>query len=534
MVFKGRLSRGCEACRALHTKCDATRPECSRCVRMKTRCSGYQDDADLIFRHANVKSKEGNRKSGKKDGKPLSPIVRSKLSNSNSRMRAGRESQFLLTGIDRVLLPSKEDLSLCFFYQTTLEPLTDAEHTQYLHLQLPTLFSQSKAGSALRLATQAISLATWARSWPNDLNASHLSKTRYAQSLLAMNAAIRDPSEAKSDATLYTVLLLSGYETVTFNSEALSAWGTHIDGAGALIRNRGKENVCTPFACNMFLFVRRNTIQSHLQISKPMDQIFDEFTEILSLYENVEDRLLSKTMPIPKLLSLTNSLLSQPSYAVNITEAFKLIRAAEDVDRDLANWARRIPIKWSYTTVTRMRYSVDPQLSSLNFIPNQIHRYPNFYAARVWNLYRVYRLIIQSILFRISCVYPHPTDHCKDRREEINRIMVEDVCASVPFLLGYDLSELKRSTDSPQDENFLWPQSSMNKVSRSVHTGKFSLIWPLYIACSVPCVPEIQQRWMRAQLRWIAETGEAQACFIQDTESKTLMGGCESFRFDCV
>jgi len=302
----------------------------------------------------------------------------------------------------------------------------------------------------------------------------------------------------------------------------------------------------------MFLFIRRNAvsllsstscglltqksqIQSHLQISQPIDPIFDEYSEILLPYENIEDRLLTKTMRIPKLQSLTNSLLSQPCCAVDVSEAFELIQAAEDVDRELADWARNIPIKWSYTTFTCMRNSLGSQLSGSNFIPNQVHRYPNFYAARVWNLYRVYRLVIQSILFRVSSwVYLDPTVHYQDRIGNTNRNMVEDVCASVPFLLGYDLSELKRSADSLQDKNFLWPQISMSKASYSGHTGKFSLVWPLYIACSVPSVPEPQRKWMRAQLRWIAETGEAQAHFVQDAESQTLMGGPESFRFDCV
>jgi hypothetical protein len=341
-------------------------------------------------------------------------------------------------------------------------------------------------------------------------------------------------------------------QTITFDSEALSAWGTHIDGAAALIRNRGRKNFCTPFACNMFLFIRRNAvsflpstdyrlliqpsqIQGHLQISKPMDSIFDEFAGTPSRYENVEDQLLSKAMRIPKLQYLTNRVLSQPSCAVDVSEAFELILAAEEVDRELANWARQIPVEWSYTIVTRMRYSPGPHLSRSNFVPSQIHRYPNFYTARVWNLYRVYRLIIQSILFRVSAwVHLYPAHHHQHRIEEINRVMADDLCASIPFLLGYDVSELKRSADSLQGQNFLWPQSSMNQASSSGHTGKFSLIWPLYIACSVPSVPDTQRRWMRAQLRWIAATGEAQAYFVQDAESQTLIGGPETFRFDCV
>jgi len=165
-----------------------------------------------MFRHADAKLMQESRKPGFKDSKQLSVTASPKSSHDRAWMRAGEESQFLLSGIGRSLLPSKEDLSICFFYQTTLESLIDVHHSLYLHLQLPILFSHSQAGSALHLATQAISLANWARSRPNDINASRLSRMRYSQSLLAMKSAIRDPAEAKSDETLYTVLLLSGYE----------------------------------------------------------------------------------------------------------------------------------------------------------------------------------------------------------------------------------------------------------------------------------------------------------------------------------
>jgi hypothetical protein len=246
----------------------------------------------------------------------------------------------------------------------------------------------------------------------------------------------------------------------------------------------------------------------------------------------MEDRLISKSIRIPELLARANSLLSQTSCAVDISKASELIRAAENLDRELANWAEQIPAKESYTS---LRCSQDPELSNPTFVPVQIHRYPNFYTARVWNLYRVYRLITQSILFRVSsCVHHDRVDDFQDRIDSINRAMVADVCASVPFLLGYDCSELKRSPDHLQDKTSLWPQSSMEKLSSSGHSGKFSLIWPLYIACSVPSDQEIQQEWMRAQLRWIAETGEAQAQLVQDSKSQTFAGRPESFRFDCV
>lgn len=239
-------------------------------------------------------------------------------------------------------------------------------------------------------------------------------------------------------------------------------------------------------------------------------------------------------MHIPRLQFLAKTLLSQPSWAIDMNETSELTRAVEDLDGKLAEWAKQIPASWSYKIVKRMNYSSDLELSSSSFIPYQIHRYPDYYAARVWNLYRVYRLIIQSLLLRVySLPSLHGADHHYDCIEKINKTMVADVCASVPFLLGYDLSDLKHSLGGLRDENFLWPQSS-TKVSISGHTGKFSLIWPLYVASSVPSIPQKQQYWMRAQLRWIAETGEAYAHCLQDADSQTLIGEPEYFRFDCV
>ena len=281
-------------------------------------------------------------------------------------------------------------------------------------------------------------------------------------------------------------------------------------------------------------------IQSHLQISKPIDPIFDEGIKMLSLYENVEDRLLSKAARIPALQALANSLLAQPSWAVDSSMVSELLQAAETLDCELADWARCIPTIWSYTTVKRLSPSAPPKVSSSSFVPGQMHQYPDFYAARVWNLYRVHRLIIQSILLRTSPLAQNSlADYIPDdiRISKINRAMADDICGSVPYLLGYDLSELKSSgrlhTPYLQDEHFLWPQNS-TKASVPERTGKFSLIWPLYVACSVSSVPETQRLWIRAQLKWIAETGEAHAHLIMNAESQTLLGGPESFRFDCV
>lgn len=282
-------------------------------------------------------------------------------------------------------------------------------------------------------------------------------------------------------------------------------------------------------------------VHSHVQLSQPVDPIFDELAEAVFSFENTEDRLLSRTIKVPQLQSLVNSILSQPSWKIIESDIFELIRAAEDLDRELADWASNVPAGWSYSVATNLNSVSNPEPSTSRYIPSEIHVYRDFYIARVWNLYRVSRLIIQSILLRAASCLCFPSksgaQHPENTHiEKLNGVLVDDICASVPFLLGYDLSQLKRPTTNInfQDEKSIWPQSSTSKVGNSKHTGRFSLIWPFYLSCSVSSIPETQRWWMRAQLQWIAEYGEPQAKLVSGTQSQTLLGGPEDFRFDCV
>jgi hypothetical protein len=51
-----------------------------------------------------------------------------------------------------------------------------------------------------------------------------------------------------ADETLYAVLLLSGYETITCTSEKLIGWVAHVSGAATLLIHRGEESFERPFA----------------------------------------------------------------------------------------------------------------------------------------------------------------------------------------------------------------------------------------------------------------------------------------------
>jgi hypothetical protein len=163
---------------------------------MKRACTGYRDQLDLRFRDETA-------------------TVQARIRRPAKRIRTAT----ILTSVISPhscssLLPTLEDVVLSHFYHTITASLPDANHACYLHLQLPALYSQSSSRSALRLSTQAISYALAGKL---DRNLSQLSKKHYGQAISAVNAAIRDPQQAKDDQTLYAVLLLCGYE-VSFST----------------------------------------------------------------------------------------------------------------------------------------------------------------------------------------------------------------------------------------------------------------------------------------------------------------------------
>jgi hypothetical protein len=251
-----------------------------------------------------------------------------------------------------------------------------------------------------------------------------------------------------------------------------------------------------------------------------------------SIQQNVEEQLISAMAKIPCAQHQANSLLySQSDNKTKKVE--QLLDSAGTLDDALSDWAHSLNTLWAISAATNLNLS-----STSNFTPRQVHKYSSFYVARVWNMYRVARLIVQSILLRtISLLPASSTTATKTKAiEKKGQDLVDGICASVPFLLGQRLAGMKApaSAELGEKPSVLQPESSNGMGNARARTGRFSLIWPLYVACSASFISKEQRRWLCAQLQAIAECGEPHAHFALCTESRILTGGTEFVRFDCV
>ncbi|KAH6679957.1 hypothetical protein F5X68DRAFT_263657 [Plectosphaerella plurivora] len=417
------------------------------------------------------------------------------------------------------MLPTLEDDAMCYFYHTTLSNLSAEDPTRYLHSQIPYLYGSSPSGSAFRLAAEAMAYAASRDRLPR---AGLLCRKRYIEAVNAIRDAIEDPEEVRDDHTVYAILLLCGYETMLRDPELPPTWGAHVDGAAAVLKFRGIGDLHSPLTRRLFSFVRKSVVIGNLQTCLPIDQVFAEPDAAL-VATDPESQLVSIAAKIPDLQHRSNTIFSQ-SQGSSELERTALLFCAKDLDQQLLEWRCNLSSSWSYTIAASVSGSVHSE-----FTLKKIHRYPDFYTARVWNFYRVSRLIVLSILIRASSsssARPDSREHADvGEVQEQSAELIDEICSSVPFLLGHDLSKMTLPSHG---------KASTQRNSSATHAGRFSLIWPLHVASGCSFISESQRSWMQGHLRAIAEQGEAQAHIVSLTKSQILAGGPDNDRFDCV
>lgn len=420
------------------------------------------------------------------------------------------------------------DVIVWQFYCKTKSSLPKSGHAYHLHSELPYMYSRSLSTSALHLSTQAIAYAVEAKS---RKSAARLAREYYAKAISAIMSTIQDTEESVADETLYAVLLLSGYETITCTSEKLIGWAAHVSGAAALLAHRGEESLERPFASRMFHFAWRSIVLHHIQTCTPLAHIFKSLDDAASSDENEEDRLFSIMAQLPQIQHLARELLDQPITQRKGRQT-ALLRLAKMVDDQLVAWQNNLPPAWLITVAQNIHWS-DATKIQASFFPKEIHKFRDFHTARVSNLCRVSRIILQSIRLRLH--------QRMQLTEDINYVqtsiqkLVNDICSSVSYLSGDELSKMRL----PEPQTFsVWNAGETSSVTteeeHSSRSGRYSLFWPLYVASSVTCISSSQRRWMRQQLLSFAEAGEPLATWLATSESQLVAGGAEDFTFDCV
>ncbi|KAI9849553.1 MAG: hypothetical protein M1838_000136 [Thelocarpon superellum] len=463
-------------------QCDRARPTCTPCRKSRRTCLGYRDQGDVIFRdetHATRTKAERATSSLVASSPRPSPAV--------EVARSGDCGLWISRYLPQ---PVELQATSLFVYNYVQPPQALQSNSSHVHC-LVGLVAREAPDSHLSRAMLAISIAFMS----NVVRQPSLmvrANTEYGRALALTNTALAHPIEATTDRTLLTVLLLTMFVVIASPNDTVAghkAEDSHIDGVAALIKLRGKARLRTPVEAKLFDMARGNLVMSYLSRGKAIDFLTDMMDE-LPVDDAVNDQLGRLTMELPNLRAAAEGLVKVPNPLVRLTKAVQILGDVVALDQRLVRWSQSVPAAWARQTVQHVvdRPATPPETWA--FYPGDVDVYQDLWVADSWNTYRWARLVTGRMMVRIVArlrgIVPAFCLPAVGSPLEVVLELVNEICASVPFILGYATRAMEKE------------DSGVNAL------GGYFLLTPLAVACSVDEVSEAQRRWLRGRLTHIS------------------------------
>ncbi|PVH81028.1 hypothetical protein DL98DRAFT_417442 [Cadophora sp. DSE1049] len=506
MVYCGKPSAACSECRKRKTRCDRATPSCSQCLRAHRLCPGYRSQLDLMFRNESdavkvkaVKSKEAPRAKSKSPVEDSAQSSTTGVEASDMLARGNEIAEYPSTPLANTelciksmmpnysMFPTLEERSVAFF--GALAP------TWFRAFDLvDNLCGQAVIEEHLQASISAVGLAGFS----NAMHAPEImarARRDYVKALQLTNHALRSPTAAKKDSTLFSVMVLSIYEMISGNNErSLDSWTEHIKGAAALVKFRGQEQFKSSAGQKLFLQVTSNLMLSCIQRTIPMPE------HIIQLREDAE-KFMDVDSPGWRLAGV---IIDFTIFRSNVRECEivgprNVIEQALELDQRFINEFKDLPEEWKYMTV----YTTENPDIIWN---GHYHVYREYWMSHIWNGMRTCRILLHELIRDQSLAAS--TANTVIFTDDENAIQLD---SSVKIMLEMQADILG---SVPHHTPSLLNQSSSGLLDGS---RSYFVLWPLFLVGTMDLTTEPIRHWAAARLRNIGETvGIRQAIVISE------------------
>jgi hypothetical protein len=182
------------------------------------------------------------------------------------------------------------------------------------------------------------------------------------------------------------------------------------------------------------------------------------------------------------------------------------------IDQQLVLWKRNLPTSWSCTT-----YQTQGLVKqSFHVWQSRYDVYTDLWIVAVLNSYRCVRLIIHEAI--VKSIVAHGSIEYQDLLQAsitTLREVVDDMCSSVPYLLGCNPSEN--------------PAEHSGAPGPPPIPGGYVLVWPLFLSGMMRTTPQSQREWIARVLKHIGLTMGLRLAMsmatVMSDHSKTLSDG---------
>ncbi|KAF3771364.1 hypothetical protein M406DRAFT_67672 [Cryphonectria parasitica EP155] len=555
MVNTGKPSPGCFACRSRRIKCDTTRPECRKCRKRGWKCPGYRDLNAL--RIVDETQKQFTRFSVDEASSPVAgpsrtTIVRqsnpppppgppgpppsrrdtalssSSTSSSSSSWTSPTGAHAYPSPVSDASSPDSARESNSYQYTYTDEvprcvgtPVgeqvytyfvanfvagSSLRHHGYLDFLFPLLANISHdrhEHNPLPMAFTATAMIAFAarQKVPELLPRA---ESVYLRALGATFEAIGDAKRARDNSTLACVTLLTTFEQLRPSRpshQKAEAFGSHLDGAVALLKMRGKDLFQTVVGRKIFQILRSLLASRSLCYGTPLDPELHTLTEEFEQHPD-QHRFAVLSLRAADLRVAAERLLGgwSPSHPAGDpptrekVEALK--RDADVLEADYDAHIRSLPLAWKAMTV-RYLTATDPTIMGGISYVGRVDAYIDMFICYLLNWSRAARLYIRYASLRCHAWLLGPQLDYRDTPEyaaaaELGVSLVGDIVASVPYVFGAATVDQQASSAASGP----YPPPSL--------AGVFCM-WPVFAAATSDFTTESQRVFLKRTLKFISE-----------------------------
>ncbi|KAH8879277.1 hypothetical protein GQ53DRAFT_849731 [Thozetella sp. PMI_491] len=513
MVYQGMPSRGCGTCRQRRVKCDERKPTCFRCEKARRICTGYRSEFELMHRNENKALERRMRTTIKGEAPALKANVEFgiwiRTSSGNWDLTAGEDSGTAprYGRLTPSLSVSLEEQASCHFASNfILVPVNGASEGMFEFL-LP-LISVAASRSPLRHAFRACAFASLGGTQlAEGVDLPALAMEQHSKALTQTHLALSDPQMAKSDGVVAAVMLLVLFENMMATRDmGLLAWRSHVEGAVSIIKSRGKEQFQSKTGRRLFQAVRHQLmgriLSSGIPPSTGLDWWKDDGPSASSMMSKGQAFSLKATQLRAEASRLLNTV-TRDRASVDIMVEMR--RRVQALDQEIATWLVSLPQQCRFKTLY-WQESQGPQeqrsLRDVEVFPGRVDIYPDFAVAETWNTARAVRLILTSVIIRITAWLCTPLDYRTTPEFATSRRICEgtisDMIASIPFHLGWH-TKRQELFDGPERGSFACGEDASVKTL----LGHLA-VWPLTTIHAHDLATDAQREYCNGRLRYIA------------------------------
>ena len=531
MVYCGKPSGACHACRERRTRCDKLPDGCTQCANARRVCPGYRALGDVLFKNVTTnvirKAKAGEVRAKQAASRSASHTPRTTTEDGDADEDQEGMEVVAQTSPPEIfsLIPTIDERATGFFVANYV---VGADGIQRGHLDyVADIFRQGNVDEGLLAGMKAVGLAGFAhtsRSPALIKNARH----QYVKAIQHTNRALQTTTGAKKDATLLTIIILGIFESIIGGTQSsLRDWVAHVNGAADVIKVRGQAGIETMQGRRMLLQVTSNLLISCIQRAEPVPPHISEL-----LYSTIEsirsiDPARRPTFGEPGFVVLESMMrfaqLRSDVVHLRETNPHVIMARCLELDTILEAVAANPQPAWRVQTVVT-------NVQSDYVYRGRYHVYADNIVSQSWNGLRIIRFMVNEIIRDLMTkgAPPHtPRLEGAQFADQLQRSIAvmyavqDEILYSIPQHLGAVPEEpghpdTARALNDDSLARSVWIDFRAGVDERPLAriSGALFLIWPMWFVGVNDTASEEIRRFVVRNLRLVGDKMGIQQAYL--------------------